>query len=586
MKPKQFIFMNKVQYIIAMSPLLLALAPDAIVGDMVRFVDITSKTGITFRHINGASKDKPRLLPMTMGSGVCVLDVENDGLQDLLFVNGTENLSTETVPTGSKIKESALRLYHNNGNWKFSDITQKANLDMVVYGMGCAVADYDDDGAPDLFVTALGQPRLFHNDGKGIFTDVTKKAGITDSGWSTAAAWLDYDRDGDLDLFVGHYFRKWTPDNEVGCSVGIEENRQTFCGPNVLENESPRLYRNNGSGTFTDVSNAAGIFNQDGRALGVALLDYNNDGWIDIVVANDAVANFLYRNNRDGTFVETALQAGIAYDEKGIARNGMGVDVGDYDNDNKGNHSILIGNDPFQGLSLYKSEGQRLFRDHASQARLVEPSLPFLTFGVFFFDYDLDGWLDAFIVNGLTDDVRATVQKGVTYEQRPLLFHNLRNGQFEEAGGHMGLDQPLVGRGAAYGDLDNDGDLDVVITVNRGFGRTIQNGVPLILRNDGGNRNHKLRVKLIGTKSNRDAIGAVVKVAAGSVTQSRMVKTGSSYLSQSELPLIFGLSQNSAADELEIRWPSGLVEKFKNMKANQSITVQEGKGIIASENFK
>ncbi len=578
--------MNKVQYIIAVCVLIFqGMVPDEVLGDMVRFSDVRSETGITFRHTNGASEDSRRLLPMTIGSGVCIFDADNDGLQDLLFVNGAEVLSMGLPQaTGVKMEKSSLRLYHNDGNFRFTDTTQKANLNNVVmYGMGCAVADYDNDGALDIFITALGQGRLFHNNGKGTFRDVTEQAGIPGSDWGTAAAWLDYDRDGDLDLFVGHYFKKWAPEKEVECSIGVEENKQTFCSGH-LENDSPRLYRNNGNGTFTDVSIPAGILNPNGRALGVALLDYNDDGWIDIAVANDAVANFLYRNKGDGTFIEEALLAGTAYDEEGIARNGMGIDAGDYEN--KGSPTIMIGNDPTQGLSLYRTEDGRLFKDYAAPAGLVEPSLPFLTWAVFFFDYDLDGWLDALVVNGLTDDVRATVQQGVTYEQRPLLFHNLGNGRFEEAGIREGLDRPIVGRGAAYGDLDNDGDLDVVITVNRGFGKTLQDGAPLILRNDGGNQNKRLRVKLIGTKSNRDAIGAVVKVKAGSITQSRMVKTGSSYLSQSELPVTFGLGKTTGVDEMEIRWPRGMVDKFKNIKANQFITVQEGKGIIASKGFQ
>ena len=582
MKPRRFIFMNNVQYIIAMSLLILGMVPDEVVGDMVRFVDVTSKTGITFRQINGASENERRLLPMTMGSGVCVLDVDNDGLQDLLFVNGTKNLSTDTVPTEVKIEASSLRLYHNDGNWKFSDITSKANLGVVVYGMGCAVADYDNDGAPDIFVTALGQPRLFHNDGKGIFTDVTQKAGITDSGWSTAAAWLDYDRDGDLDLFVGHYV-KWSSDKEVTCMLG-EMAKKIMCGPGFYKGDFPRLFRNNGDKTFADVSKSIGVLDLNGRALGVSLLDYDGDGWIDIVVANDLVPNSLYRNKGTGTFEEKAVELGVAYSEKGIARAGMGIDVADYAND--GQTSILIGNFAAEGLALYRYQKPGLFADYAGLSGLFEPSLPYLTFGLFFFDYDLDGWLDAMVVNGHLDEISPTTSPGITYEQRPQLFHNLGNGRFEEVGVRMGLDRPMVGRGAAYGDLDNDGDLDVVITVNKGFLKTLQDGVPLILRNDGANQNNKLRVTLVGTKSNRDAIGAVVKVTAGSVTQSRMVKTGSSYLSQSELPVTFGLGKSGVAEEMEIRWPGGPVEKFKNIKTNRSITVQEGKGIIASRNFK
>lgn len=533
----------------------------------IRFVDVTAEAGIRFRHVNGAFGKK--YLPETMGSGCAFLDYDNDGWQDILLINSM------TWPE-RRGPRAVMALYHNNRDGTFTDVTRAAGLAVELYGMGAAIGDYDNDGFVDIYVTALGPNRLFRNLGNGRFQDVTDRAGVGDPGFSTAAAWLDYDRDGWLDLFVGNYV-EWTPETDLFCTLdGVNK---SYCTPESYRGQSPRLYHNRRDGTFEDVTERAGLHDPTCKALGVALLDFNDDGWIDLIVANDTQPNKLYRNNGDGTFTDVGVAAGVAFSEAGVARAGMGVDAADYDG--SGRASIIIGNFSNEMMAVYHNEGNGLFIDEAPSSTLGQATLLTLTFGAFFFDYDLDGWVDIFAVNGHVADDIERVHPQIRYAQPPHLFRNLGGKRFEEATSRVGSDfaRPMVGRGAAYGDYDNDGDLDLLVTTNGGRAR--------LLRNEGGNQNHCLRVKLIGTRSNRDGIGAKVSVglADGRKLWS-MVKSGSSYLSQSELPLTFGLGRADKVTRLEIRWPSGRVEKLADVAANQLLVVREGEGIVSAQPMK
>ncbi len=529
------------------------------------FTDVTEQAGIHFKYNNGAFGKK--YLPETMGPGVCFLDYDNDGWQDMLVVNSMDW-------PGHKSGKSTLALYHNNKDGTFTDVTREAGLAIEVYGLGCTVGDYDNDGYDDIYVTAIGNNHLFRNLGNGKFADVTAKAGLANPGFSTSAVWFDYDNDGRLDLFVAHYV-EWSIENDQYCALDGEH--KSYCTPQVYKGESSSLFHNRGDGTFENVSRRAGIYDPTGKALGVALLDYDNDGWMDLFVATDTEPNKLYRNNHDGTFSDVALAAGIAYSESGKARAGMGTDAADYDN--SGHQGLVVGNFTNEGMSLYRNDGSGLFIDQAQVTGISRMSSQSLTFGAFFFDYDLDGFLDILAVNGHVADDISVVQPNVKYAQPPHLFRN-QGGKFEDVTAKLGraLQQPIVGRGAAYADIDNDGDLDLAITSNTGALK--------LLRNDNGNQNDCLRIKTIGTRSNRDGIGAKVFLTTSKGSrQFQMVKSGSSYLSQSELPLTFGLGkpEDGKMVNLEIVWPSGQKDTISNIKPNQFITVQEGKGIIAEQ---
>jgi hypothetical protein len=535
-------------------------------GAAVRFTDITQPAGIRFVHNNGAVGGK--YLPETLGPGCAFIDYDNDGYPDILFVNG------ENWP-GHGQAASTLKLYHNNRNGTFTDVTVKAGLAVSMYGLGVAIGDYDNDGYDDIFVTALGQSRLFHNNGNGTFTDVTASAGLSGiSEFSTSAAWVDYDRDGKLDLVVANYIQ-WTPSTDLRCT--LDGTHKSYCTPESYKGASIRLWRNLGSGKFEDVTKKAGLYDPTSKGLGIAILDYNNDGWPDLLLANDTQPNKLYMNNRNGTFTESAVPAGIAFSEDGIARAGMGVDAADYDR--SGRPSIIISNFSNQMMSLYHNEGNGLFVDEAPRSTVGHASLLTLGFGCFFFDYDLDGWPDIFVADGHLDSDIERIQKRIKYRQPPHLFRNLGNGKFEEVTAAAGaaFSAPRVARGAAYADIDNDGDLDLLITTN--------GGPAFLFRNDGGNRNHALRVKLRGTSSNRDGIGAVVRVEYEGEKQWQMLRSGSSYLSQSELVLTFGLGQKNKVAYLQVEWPSGKIDKLTNVAADQTITVEEAKGIIATAKF-
>jgi hypothetical protein len=535
----------------------------------VTFRDITAKAGIVFIHNNGATGKK--YLPETMGPGVAFIDYDNDGWPDIFLVNGTDW-------PGSLKKHSTPKLYHNNHDGTFTDVTHKAGLDVEFFGLGVAVGDYDNDGFDDLFVTALGQNRLFHNNGNGTFSDVTSKAGLLGpNDFGTSAAWVDYDKDGRLDLVVGNYVQ-WSMQGDLYCT--LDGKSKSYCTPESYKGTAVRLWHNRGDGTFEDVTQKAGLADATSKTLGIAILDYDNDGWPDFLFSNDTQPNKLYRNNGNGTFTEKGVVAGVAFSEDGIARAGMGVDAADYDH--SGAPSILITNFSNQMLSLYHNEGKGLFVDEAPRSEVGRNSLLTLGFGCFFFDYDLDGWPDILVANGHIDRDIQRVQPNVKYAMPPHLFRNLGKGGFQEVTKNVGeeFDKPRVGRGAAYADINNDGRLDLLLSTNGG-------PVFLFLNEAGGSAkaNHSLRVKLSGTKSNRDGIGTLVKVLAGGEMQSQMLRSGSSYLSASELVLTFGLGQRNKADSIEIYWPSGAVDKLSGVDAGQTITVTESKGVTAKSQY-
>ena len=532
----------------------------------IRFTDVTAQAGIHFRHNSGAFGKK--YLPETMGSGVCVLDYDNDGWQDILFVNSMdwpEHATGKSLPA----------LYHNNKDGTFTDVTRQAGLATEMYGLGCAAADYDNDGFEDIYITALDGNHLFRNLGNGKFVDVTGKAGVRDPGFSTGAVWFDFDNDGKLDLFVSHYV-EWSPAADQYCT--LDGKHKSYCTPELYKGQSATLYRNKGNGTFEDVTKKAGLYDPASKSLGVALLDYDNDGWLDLFVANDTQPNKLYHNNHNGTFTDEAFAAGVAFSDAGKARAGMGADAADYDL--SGRQSLVIGNFTNESMSLYHNDGSGLFADKAMTDGIGPPSANSLTFSTFFFDYDLDGLPDIFAANGHVADDVSVVTPTIHYAEPPLLFRNKGNGKFEDVSDKLGsaLRQPVVGRGAAYLDFDNDGDLDLVINTN--------NGPAKLLRNDNGNQNDMLRIKTIGTRSNRDGIGAKITVKTDKgLRLFGMVKDGSSYLSQNELPLTFGLGKPEANKtvSLEIVWPSGKKDSVANIKPNQFITLEEGKGMIFAQ---
>ncbi len=531
-----------------------------------RFTDVTSAAGIQFQHNSGAYGGK--LLPETLSSGCAFLDYDSDGWQDILLVNGMDW-------PGHKRQRSTLRLYRNNRNGIFTDVTRSAGLDMEMYGMGVAVGDYNNDGFPDIFISCVGQSRLFRNTGKGTFIDVTRASGLYGrQGLSTSALWFDYDRDGLLDLFICNYVR-WSPERDVFCS--LDGSHKSYCTPEAYRGDTCWLFRNRGDGTFEDVTPTSGIFDSSSKSLGVAMFDYDQDGWPDLLVANDTQPNKLYRNLRNGKFMDVAVEAGLAFSTEGKARAGMGVDVGDFEN--SGRPGVAITNFDNEMIGLYRASATGVFDDVSIPSGVGAPSRNTLGFGCLFLDVDLDGALDLAVVNGHIDETVRNIRGNVGYAQPPQLFLNLGNGKFRdvasEAGG--GFEKSRVGRGLAYGDFDRDGDLDILMTTN--------NGPASLFRNDHLAGNHSIRFHLRGTKSNRDAIGATVRIFADGQSQSRVVRGGSSYLSQSELPLTFGLGKRDKIDRVVIDWPSGRTEEYKDLGAAKTYKLLETKGIQEQPGF-
>ena len=542
----------------------LALGQSAPTG--VHFTDITQQAGIRFVHNSGAFGKK--YLPETLGPGCAFIDFDNDGYPDIIMVNG------EDWTGHQKSGKTTPKLYHNNGNGTFTDVTAKAGLAISLYGLGVTVGDYDNDGYDDLFITALGQNHLFHNNHNGAFTDVTKQAGLLGlNEFSTSAAFFDYDRDGKLDLVVGNYVQ-WSVEGDLTCT--LDGTHKSYCTPESYKGSSVRLWHNLGNGRFEDATAKSKLYDPTSKTLGIALVDYNGDGWPDLLMANDTQPNKLYVNNGNGTFTEKGVQAGIAYSEDGVARAGMGIDAADYDR--SGRPSVVISNFSNQMMSLYHNEGKGLFVDEAPRSEVGRDSLLTLGFSCFFFDYDNDGWPDIFVANGHIEDDIEKIQKRIKYRQPPHLFRNLDGHGFQEVNAQMGaaFDTPRVARGAAVADINNDGYLDVLLMTN--------NGPAVLFRNDGGT-NQSVRVKLVGTKSNRDGIGSVVRINAGNEKQWQMLHSGG-YLSQSELVLTFGLGSANRVNAMEITWPSGQVDRLSNLDAGQTITVQEGKGIVSSRKYQ
>ena len=517
-----------------------------------RLTDVTQQAGLTFQHNSGAYGSK--FLPETMGPGCAFIDYDNDGWLDILIANGMDW-------PGHFRQHSTLKLYRNNRNGTFTDVTAASGLNVEMYAMGLAIADYDNDGWPDIYVTCVGQNRLFRNN-KGRFSDVSNQSGLGSRvGFSTSALWFDYDRDGMLDLFVCNYV-KWSPEHDVFCAA--DGRNKSYCTPEAYRGSTCWLFRNKGNGTFEDVTAKSGIFDSTSKSLGVAMFDYDRDGWLDLLVANDTQPNKLYRNNRDGTFSETGVRAGVAFSEDGKARAGMGVDVADFEN--SGLAGIAITNFDNEMMALHKGG---TLADVAVKSGVGAASRNSLGFGCLFADLDLDGWLDLVAVNGHIDSTARNLRPGAVYAQAPHVFLNEGKGlRFRDVATEVGFGTARVARGLACGDFDRDGDVDLLVTTNQ--------GPALLYRNDVSNGNRSLRLHLTGTKSNRDAIGTLVRLFTPDGQQTRMVKTGSSYLSQSELTLTFGIGRRDTADRMVVEWPSGRTDEFKGLGAGRYELV-EGK---------
>jgi hypothetical protein len=552
----------------AISPARLLAQPPVDPG--FHLTNVTAEAGIQFQHNSGAYGGK--LLPETLGSGCAFLDYDRDGWQDILLINGMDW-------PGHRRQRSMLKLYRNNRNGTFSDVTRAAGLDVELYGMGVAAGDYNNDGFPDLFISCVGQSRLFRNTGKGTFVDVTNASGLQGrQGLSTSALWLDYDRDGLLDLFVCNYVR-WSPEHDVFCS--LDGTHKSYCTPEAYRGDTCWLFRNRGNGTFEDVTASSGIFDSSSKSLGVAMFDYDQDGWPDLLVANDTQPNKLYKNLRNGKFKDVGVEAGLAFSTDGKARAGMGIDTGDFEN--TGKPGVAITNFDNEMIGLYHSAstgsagrgsgGSGTYDDIAMAAGLGAPSRNTLGFGCAFFDVDLDGWLDLAVANGHIDETVRNIHGNVGYAQAPQLFLNEGGGKFRDVARQLGggFETPIVGRGLAYGDFDRDGDLDLLMTTN--------NGPAYLYRNDLNAGNRSIRFQLVGTKSNRDAIGAAVRIFLGGQSQSRVVRGGSSYLSQSELPVTFGVGKSEKIERVTIEWPSGRTEEYKDLTAGRAYEIIETKGI-------
>ncbi len=523
----------------------------------ITFTDVTTRAGITFVHHHGAAGNK--MYPELFGGGVAVLDIDGDAWPDLLLVNGKD-----WQPGGQRARHG---LYLNNRDGTFKDVLAGSGFDAAdVYGLGATVADYDNDGRDDVFMTTVDGGRLFHNDGGGKFSDVTARAGLRNAGFTVSAAWLDYDRDGLADLFIGNYV-DWSPSTEVVCS---QDGVRGYCGPNAYKPVAPALYRNRGGGRFEDVTAGAGLDHATDKAMGVAVLDYNTDGWPDVFVGSDRVPAKLHRNDGQGRFVDVGVVAGVALSESGAARANMGVDAADYDR--SGRPHLLVGNFVNEMLGLYHNRDGAMFVDVAPRSTVGRASLLSVTWAVFFFDYDLDGFLDIFAANGGTDESQG-MDSRARVSQPPLVLRNQGKGTFENGTAVLGaaFNRPIMGRGAAHADFDGDGDLDIVLATLA--------GPAYLFRNDGANQHNWLRVRVAGSKSNRSGIGTSVRVSSASGAQTQVVRSGSSYASQSELTLTFGLGRDTSVSSVDVRWPSGKRETFKVIAPNQVVVIDEARGL-------
>jgi len=531
-------------------------APDGVV-----FTDVTKAAGIKFVHFNGGIGKK--YLPETMGSGCAFLDFDSDGWQDILLLNGSDF----AVP---KRRPSTPALYRNNRDGTFSDVTRAAGLAVEMYAMGVTVGDYDNDGDDDIYITCLGPDHLFQNQGNGTFKDVTRAVGLGCADFGGSAAWLDYDRDGWLDLYVSNYVQ-WSPSADIYCT--LDGKTKSYCTPESYKGISGRLYRSIKGSRFEDVTQKAGLYLPSQKGLGVCVTDINNDMWPDIIVANDTQPNNLFLNMKNGTFKDAGVSSGVAFSEEGVARGAMGIDAADYDL--SGRQSLIIGNFSNQMLALYHNEGNAFFIDEGPVSEIGHKSLLTLAFGCFFFDYDLDGWADIFVANGHVEDDINKVQSKVTYAQPTHLFRNLGNKQFREVTADAGtaLAKSYVARGAAYGDFDRDGDLDVLMTTN--------NGPAYLFRNDGGNQSSYLRIRLRGSRSNRNGFGTLIQVTAGGKIQDVFTRCGMSYLSQSESTVTFGLGKQARAEKVRLSWPSGALQDLGPLEARREYLVDESQGLVS-----
>jgi hypothetical protein len=530
----------------------------------VTFVDVAHSAGIAFRHDNAASPQK--YLIETMGSGCGWIDYDQNGLLDLYLVNGA---ATAVYAPQQRLCSS---LYRNNGDGTFTDVTAKAGVGAEgLFGMGVAVGDYDNDGFPDLFVLGYGRCILYHNNGDGTFTDVTAGAGVQNSGlWASSAAWFDYDNDGRLDLVIANYV-DWSPEHNFYCG-DRGPGMRSYCHPDDYHGQPPTLFHNNGDGTFTDVSKSSGLGLKGGNGLGVVTFDYDNDGWQDIFIANDHMPNFLFHNNRDGTFREVGYVAGVAVSADGQFEAGMGTDAAD--TTGSGRLDLIVAHLDMQLARIYQNMGDQTFEDATLRSKLSYSTYHISTFGARFMDYDNDGWRDLFLANGHVLDNIERYHADTKYAEPKMLFRNIGHGIFENVSDRLGPDfqLPRVSRGAAIADFDNDGDLDILVN-NCGQ-------QPQLLRNDGGNANHWVEIFLIGTKSNRDGVGARLKVVAGDLVLFDQRKGGMSYQSAQDPRLHFGLGAHSSVDSLEILWPSGRATNLTKVKADQIIAVKENVGIV------
>jgi len=542
--------------------------PEGTAGPAVRFTDVSREAGIDFRHVNGSSPDKH--LVETIGSGGLFFDYDNDGWIDIFLVDGG------SIADPNVARQARHRLYRNRGNGTFEDVTSRSSIQHRGYGMGACAGDYDNDGRVDLYVTSFGPNTLYHNGGNGVFTDVTRTARVGGPGlWSTSCAFADLDRDGDLDLFVTNYV---AADAKYNPFCGNAKLRIRFyCHPLNFEPLPNIVYRNDGNGVFSDISAQSGVGAYRGNGLGVVIADVDDDGWPDVFVANDSVPNFLFHGMGGGRFGEMALRAGVAVATDGRARAGMGTDTGDYDGD--GHLDLVVTNLDSEMHSLYRGLGNRLFAYATSESGIGPATLPFVGFGVVFFDFDNDMQLDLAFANGHIMDNAPLFRPGATYAQRNLLFRNVGQRRFADVSRNAGSGFALekVSRGLVSGDIDNDGDLDLLVTNN---GQTAD-----LLRNDGGSHGNALLVRLIGTQSNRDGVGARLRLTTATRTQIREVTAGSSYLGQNDVRAHFGLGAVAFADRLEVRWPSGRTELLQNVPANQIITIRESHGIVGRVPF-